>query len=72
MIYMRELKAKDLEEIVDFIYNGEANIYQEDIDGFLALAEEFQLKGLARSQQVNQETEEEPLENHKASQKEPN
>ena len=24
-----------------------ANIYQEDLDGFLALAEELQLKGLA-------------------------
>ena len=47
MIYMRGLKAKDLEAILDFIYHGEANIYQEDLDGFLALAEELQLKGLA-------------------------
>ena len=50
MIYMRGLKAKDLEAIVDFIYYGEANIYQEDLDGFLALAEELQLKGLAGAQ----------------------
>ena len=50
MLYMRGLKAKDLEAIVDFIYHGEANIFQEDLDGFLALAEEFQLKGLAGSQ----------------------
>ena len=49
MIYMRGLKAKDLVAIVDFIYHGEANICQEDLDGFLALAEEFQLKGLAGS-----------------------
>ena len=49
MIYMRGLKAKDLTAIVDFIYHGEANIYQEDLDGFLALAEQLQLKGLARS-----------------------
>ena len=47
MIYMRGLKVKDLDAIVDFIYNGEANIHQEDLDGFLALAEELQLKGLA-------------------------
>jgi hypothetical protein len=47
MIYMRGLKAKDLKAIVDFIYLGEANIYQEDLDGFLVLAEELQLKGLA-------------------------
>ena len=47
MIYMRGLKAKDLVAIVDFIYHGEADIYQEDLDGFLAIAEELQLKGLA-------------------------
>ena len=50
MLYMRGIKAKDLEAIVDFIYHGEANIYQEDLDGFLALAEELQLKGLATSE----------------------
>ena len=47
---MQGLKAKDLMSIVDFIYLGEANIFQEDLDGFLALAEEFQLKGLTGSQ----------------------
>ena len=49
MIYMRGLKAKDLVAIVDFIYHGEASVFQEDLDGFLALAEELQLKGLASS-----------------------
>ena len=38
MIYMKGLQAKDLVAIVDFIYHGEANIFQEDLDGFLALA----------------------------------
>ena len=47
---MRGLKASDLVAIVDFIYNGEANIHQEDLDGFLAIAEELQLKGLAGAQ----------------------
>ena len=47
MIYMRGLKPNDLEAILDFIYKGEANVYQEDLSTFLALAEELQLKGLA-------------------------
>ena len=50
IIYMRGLKAKDLEAIMDFIYQGEANIYQDDLDSFLALAEELQLKGLTTSE----------------------
>ena len=48
LIYMRGMKAKDLVAIVDFIYYGEANILQEDLEGFLSLAEELQLKGLAK------------------------
>ena len=46
MLYMRGLKSKDLVAIVDFMYHGEASIYQEDLNDFLALAEELQLKGL--------------------------
>ena len=32
--------------IVDFLYCGEANIYQENLDAFLNIAEELDLKGL--------------------------
>ena len=58
MIYMRGLKASNLMAIVDFIYLGEANIFQEDLNGFLALAEELQLKGLTGSQSDKNETSE--------------
>ena len=41
---MRGLKSNDLVAIVDFPYGGEANVFQEDLDSFLAIAEELQLK----------------------------
>ena len=46
--------------ILDFLYFGEANVYQEDLDSFLAIAEEIQLKGLTKqtSKDLNQEYEE--------------
>merc|ERR1712129_184660 len=44
LIYMRGLKSEDLVAIIDFLYFGEANIYQENLDSFLAVAEELQLK----------------------------
>ena len=47
MIYMRGVQAKDLEALVDFIYLGEANILQENLGSFLAIAEELKLKGLS-------------------------
>jgi len=47
LIYMRGVKSEDLIAIVDFLYCGEANVYQENIESFLALAEELDLKGLS-------------------------
>ena len=44
---MRGLKFEDLLAIVDFLYYGEANIYQENLDTFLNIAEELNLKGLS-------------------------
>ena len=44
LIYMRGVK--DLLAIMDFLYCGEANVFQENLDSFLAIAEELQLKGL--------------------------
>ena len=49
MIYMRGLKIKDMLAIMDFIYHGEVNIFQNDLDEFLSLAEDLQLKGLTGS-----------------------
>ena len=46
LIYMRGLKSTDLTAIIDFLYHGEANVFQENLESFLALAEELRLKGL--------------------------
>ena len=46
--------------ILDFLYFGEANVFQEDLDSFLVIAEEIQLKGLTSqsSKDLIQEQEE--------------
>ena len=46
LIHMRGLRSEDLVAIVDFLYHGEANVFQENLDSFLALAEELRLEGL--------------------------
>ena len=53
MIYMRGFKTRDLVSVLDFIYHGEANIYEEDLNDFLAIAEELELKGLSSSTKSN-------------------
>merc|ERR1712129_511663 len=49
LIYMRGLKSEDLVAMIDFLYFGETNVYQENLDSFLAVAGELQLKGLTGS-----------------------
>ena len=46
LIYMRGVKSTEMVAIVDFLYCGETNILQENIDSFLTIAKELKLKGL--------------------------
>ena len=48
MVYMRGIKSGDLSAVVDFLYHGEAKVFEEDLDSFLTIAEEFQLMGLMK------------------------
>ena len=57
LIYMKGVKSENLVAMVDFFYHGEANVFQENLDSFLVLAEEFQLKGL-RGNQTEKESSE--------------
>jgi hypothetical protein len=45
-IYLRGVSYNDLLSALDFMYHGEVNVAQEDLDSFLAVAEELQIKGL--------------------------
>ena len=47
LIYMRGMKSEDLVAVADFLYNGEAEIEQENLETFLALAEELKISGLS-------------------------
>ena len=44
LIYMRKVKHEHILSVLDFIYH--VNVFQDDLDSFLAIAEELQLKGL--------------------------
>ena len=54
LVYMKGIRFVDLTAIVDFLYSGEANILQDDLDAFLALAEELRLEGLTGSGEKNE------------------
>ena len=41
LLYMRALKSEDLIAIMDFLYFGEANVFQDNLDSFLALLKNY-------------------------------
>ena len=49
LIYMRGLNPDDLAAILDFLYFGTTSVFRENLDSFLSIAEELQLKGLTRN-----------------------
>ena len=53
LIFMRGVKSHTLIAIVDFLYFGETNVFQEDLDAFLAVAEDLKLKGLTGTAESN-------------------
>ena len=40
------ISSEDLKNVMDYIYNGEVQIYQENLDKFLAVAQRLKLEGL--------------------------
>ena len=60
IVYLKGMKSEELVAMLDFLYYGEANVYQDDLDAFLAIAEEFQLKGLTGKLDEEEVKEENP------------
>ena len=49
LLYIKGVAFSDLESLLDFMYYGEVNIAQENLNSFLSVAEELQVKGLTQS-----------------------
>merc|ERR1719288_6420 len=49
MIYLRGVRTGDLESVLDFMYQGEVNVAQDNLNSFLAVAEDLQIKGLTQN-----------------------
>lgn len=52
MIYFWGVKLRDLSSLVDFIYNGQVEVYQSDLAGFLEAASRLDVRGLHESEEV--------------------
>ena len=50
LLYLKGVKFTELNSVLNFMYHGEANIAQDDLNSFLAVAEELKVKGLTQNQ----------------------
>ena len=49
LLCLEGINSNEIKNMLDYLYNGEVNIVQEDLERFLKIAERFQLEGLLMS-----------------------
>jgi len=49
LLYLKGVKYIDLVAVLNFMYHGEVNVAQEELNSFLAVAEELKVKGLTQN-----------------------
>ena len=55
LICLEGVSSEDMENIMDYIYNGEVQIFQENLNRFLGVAQRFKLEGLNGGKQEEYE-----------------
>jgi len=48
LLYLKGVKYRELVAVLNFMYQGEVNVAQDDLNSFLSVAEELQVKGLTQ------------------------
>merc|ERR1711890_176092 len=46
LLYLKGIRLKELQAVLNFMYHGEVNVAQDSLNNFLAVAEELAVKGL--------------------------
>ena len=49
LLYLKGIKYEDVLAVLNFMYHGEVNIAQDELNSFLAVAEDLQVKGLTQN-----------------------
>ena len=57
-IYLRGVRHEDIKNILEFMYLGEVNIAHEDLDSFLAVAQDLCIKGLTQDNNTSSQNHE--------------
>ena len=55
LLYLKGVKYQDVLSVLNFMYNGEVNIAQEELNTFLSVAEDLKVKGLTQNDHGQQD-----------------
>jgi len=54
LVYLKGVKFGDLQSVLNFMYQGEVSVAQEELNSFLAVAEDLKVKGLTQDHSESQ------------------
>ena len=55
LLCLEGVSSKDVRNMMDYIYNGELQIFQDDLDQFLKVAQRLKIEGLMTDPALDQE-----------------
>jgi len=50
LLYLKGVKYVEIQLVLNFMYHGEVNVAQDELNSFLSVAEDLQVKGLSQNQ----------------------
>jgi len=60
LLYLKGVKFTDLQSVLNFMYHGEVNVAQDELNSFLAVAEDLRVKGLTQNNASSSKPKEAP------------
>ena len=58
-----------MQAVLNFMYHGEVNVAQEELNSFLSVAEDLQVKGLTQNKSSQHQQPEQPRSSHQKQQR---
>ena len=56
LLYFKGIRHSEMAAVMDFMYQGEVSVAQEDLNTFLSVAEELKIKGLTQGEGDNKQS----------------
>ena len=67
LLYLKGIRLRDMQQVMNFMYHGEANIAQDDLNNFLAVAEDLKIKGLTQGNSDSDRSKQSSVKDHQRS-----